>query len=252
MEQFVTRAIEALIFPPGLFLVLFTIAAVLINKRPLLARRILYAGIVAFYLISTQLVANLLINQVERYPALAEDDLKQSGVGAIVVLGSGRDKDAKEYGGDTAGRHSMLRARYGAYLQRMTGLPIVVSGGLVLDQDGKSIARVMAELLKNDFRAGQVWLEDKSRTTAENAAFSKKLLAEKQIDTVYLVTQAWHMPRSVTVFEQAGFNVVPAPTAFESGKPFKLLDVLPGAGALKLSRMALREMVGAIWYKIRH
>ena len=99
MEQFVTRAIEALIFPPGLFLALFTIAAALTNKRPLLARRILYVGIVAFYLISTQLVANLLISQVEQYPALAEDDLKQPGVGAILVLGSGRDKDAREYGG---------------------------------------------------------------------------------------------------------------------------------------------------------
>jgi uncharacterized SAM-binding protein YcdF (DUF218 family) len=252
MEQFVTRAIEAFIFPPGIFLVVFAVAAVLLQKRLLLARRLLCAGIAIFYLISTPLVADLLISQVESYPALGYEDFKQSGAGAIVILGSGRDKDAREFGGDTVGRHSLLRARYGAFLQRKTGLPIVVSGGLVLNQEGKSIAQVMADVLKEEFKAGEVWLEDKSRTTGENALYSKRLLAKKQIDTVYLVTQAWHMPRSVSIFEKVGFNVVPAPTAFESGKPFIWLDILPGAGALKLSRVALHEMAGAVWYRIRY
>jgi uncharacterized SAM-binding protein YcdF (DUF218 family) len=252
MEQFVTRAIEAFIFPPGIFLIVFAVAAVLLDKRPLLARRLLYTGIAVFYLVSTQLVADLLISQVEIYPALEEGDFKQSGAGAIVILGSGRDKDAREFGGDTVGRHSLLRARYGAFLQRKTGLPIVVSGGLVLNEEGKSIAQVMADLLEEEFKAGEVWLEDQSRTTGENALFSKRLLAKRQIDTVYLVTQAWHMPRSVRIFEKAGFNVVPAPTAFESGKPLIWLDVLPSAGAIKLSRMALHEMAGAVWYRIRY
>jgi len=252
MEQFVTRAIEAFIFPPGIFLVLFTLAAVLIQKRPLLARRLIYTGIAVLYLISTPLVADLLISQVERYPALEVKDFKKSGAQAIVILGSGRDKDAKEFGGDTVGRHSLLRARYGAFLQAQTGLPIVVSGGLVLNQEGKSIALVMADVLKTEFKAGEVWLEDKSRTTGENALYSKRLLANKQIDTVYLVTQAWHMPRSVSIFERVGFNVIPAPTAFESGKPFIWLDILPNAGAMKMSRMALHEMAGAVWYSIRY
>ena len=252
MEQFVTRAIEAFILPPGIFLVVFTVAAVLLIKRPLLARRLLYAGIAIFYLISTPLVADLLISQVERYPALEYEDFKQSGAGAIVILGSGRDKDAREFGGDTVGKHSLLRARYGAFLQRKTGLPIVVSGGLVLNQEGKSIAQVMADVLKEEYNAGEVWLEDKSRTTGENALYSKRLLEKKQIDTVYLVTQAWHMPRSVSIFEKVGFNVVPAPTAFESGKPFVWLDILPDARAIKLSSMALHEMAGAVWYRIRY
>ena len=252
MEQFVTRAIEAFIFPPGIFLVIFALAAVLLSKSPLLARRLLYAGIAIFYLISTPLVADLLISQVESYPALEHEDFKNSGAGAIVILGSGRDKDAMEFGGDTVGRHSLLRARYGAFLQRKTGLPIVVSGGLVLNQEGKSIAQVMADLLKEEFKAGEVWLEDKSRTTGENALYSKRLLEKKQIDTVYLVTQAWHMPRSVSIFEKVGFNVVPAPTAYESGKPFVWLDILPDARAIKLSSMALHEMAGAVWYRIRY
>jgi uncharacterized SAM-binding protein YcdF (DUF218 family) len=127
-----------------------------------------------------------------------------------------------------------------------------VSGGLVLDKEGKTLAQVMAELLREDFQSGEVWLEDKSRTTGENAFFSKKLLAEKQIDTIYLVTQAWHMPRSVAIFEKAGLKVIPAPTAFEGGKPFTMLALLPGAKAMNISRYAIREMAAALWYKIRY
>ena len=60
------------------------------------------------------------------------------------------------------------------------------------------------------------------------------------------------MPRSVVAFEKAGLKVVPAPTAFEGGKPFKFMDVLPSADAINISRFALHEMVGAFWYKIRY
>ncbi len=252
MEQFVTRTIDALIFPPGLFLVLFAVGLMLLNKRPALAKPLLSVGLIVFYLLSTPFIAGLLINRVETYPALDAKSLGNSAAGAIVVLASGRDKNAQEYGSDTVGAQTLLRSRYGAFLQRHTGLPILVSGGLVLGKEGKSLAQVMAELLREDFQAGEVWLEDKSRTTGENAFFSNKLLVQKQIDTIYLVTQAWHMPRSVAVFEKAGLKVIPAPTAFEGGKPFKMLALLPSAQAINISRYALREMTVALWYKIRY
>ena len=252
MEQYFTRIIESLIFPPGLFLFWFAVALLLLNKRPSLAKLILWVGMIGFYLLSTPLVSELLISRVETYPALDAENLQGSAAGAIVVLASGRNKNAREYGGDTVGKDTLTRVRYGAFLQRKTGLPILVSGGLVLDQEGESLAQVMTDVLLEDFQAGEVWLEDKSRTTGENAFFSKKLLAQKGIDTVYLVTQAWHMPRSAAIFEKAGLNVIPAPTAFEGEKPFNILSVLPGAGAIRTSYIALHEMVGAIWYRFRH
>ena len=127
-----------------------------------------------------------------------------------------------------------------------------MSGGLVLDKVGKSLAQVMAELLKEDFKAGEVWLEDKSKTTGENALFSQKLLEQKNVDTVYLVTQAWHMPRSIDAFEKTGLKVIPAPTAFEGEKSFNTMDLLPSADAINVTRLALHEMVGAIWYRVRY
>ena len=252
MEQFATHIIESMIFPPGVFLFLLAVGVLLLNKSPVFGKSALWVGLIIFYLFSTPFISSHLINQLETYPALDTNKIGNYGAGVIVVLAGERYRNAKEYGGDTVGKYTLLRCRYGAFLQRKTGLPILVSGGLVLDKGGASLAQMMAELLREDFHAGEVWLEDKSRTTGENALFSEKFLAQKKIDTAYLVTQAWHMPRSVAAFEKAGLKVVPAPTAFEGGKPFKFLDVLPSANAINISRFALHEMVGALWYKIRY
>jgi uncharacterized SAM-binding protein YcdF (DUF218 family) len=209
-------------------------------------------GLAIFYLLSTPFISGQLINQLQTYPALDKYKIGSSDASAIVILSAERDRDAREYGGDTVGKNTLLRCRYGAFLQRKTGLPILVSGGRVFDEEGKGMAQLMAEVLREDFRAGEVWLEDRSRTTGENALLSKRVLTQKNIDTIYLVTQAWHMPRSVAAFEKTGLKVIPAPTAFEGRDSFRFLDLLPRASAINTSYSALHEMIGAIWYRIRY
>ena len=45
---------------------------------------------------------------------------------------------------------------------------------------------------------------------------------------------------------------LPAPTAFKGDGEFEFLDLRPDANALHVSRLALHEMVGATWYRIRY
>ncbi len=252
MELIVTNIIKLLILPPGLFFWLFAAGLLLINRRPVIGKSLLWTGLAAFYLTSTPVISGLLIKQLEIYPALNASNLKVYNAGAIVVLTSEREKNAEEYGTDTVGQYSLLRARYGAYLHHKTGLPVLVSGGFVLDTEGKSLAQTMAETLKQDFQVASVWLEEKSHTTAENALFSSEMLNQKQIDTIFLVTQAWHMPRSVAVFEATGLSVIPAPTAFMGDNLIELSGLLPNANAIYISRLALHELAGFVWYKIRY
>ncbi len=252
MEVLATNIIKLLILPPGLFFLLLVTGLLLSRRRPVIGKSMLWLGLVIFYLTSMPIVAEFLIDQLEIYPPLGADDIAHHTAGAIVILTSEREKDAKEYGGDTVGVNSLLRSRYGAFLQRKTGLPILVSGGFVLDKEGKSLAQTMFESLKQDFHADEVWLEDNSRTTAENAFFSRTLLSQKHIDTVFLVTQAGHMPRSVAVFENTGLKVIPAPTAYKGDKPLEFTGLLPDANAITVTRFALYEMAGLLWYKIRY
>jgi uncharacterized SAM-binding protein YcdF (DUF218 family) len=92
----------------------------------------------------------------------------------------------------------------------------------------------MADSLQHDFGIKNVWLEDRSQTTAENALFTARLLKTKRINSVLLVTHAYHMPRALRMFEQSGLNVVPAPTVLsverDSNEPL-IISLLPSASA---------------------
>lgn len=250
MWQLVARTFEELVLPPGLFLILTACCLYLRRKRPALGKASVYTVMLVFYLCCSPYFAGLLISQVETYPALDASNPGDPTAGAIVLLSGDLSFAAPEYGGDTVGGHTLLRARYAAFLQRNTGLPILVSGGLLPHGANKSLAQAMAENLKQDFNAAELWLEDKSISTAENAFFSKTLLAQKQVSRVYLVTQTWHMPRAVAIFEKAGLSVIPAPTAFLGARAFNWNNLLPSAGGLNMSRYALREMAAYIWYQV--
>jgi len=88
------------------------------------------------------------------------------------------------------------------------------------------------------------WVDARSRDTAENAREMQRLLGPEGVRRIALVTDAWHMPRSVLAFQAAGFEVVPAPTGFPSTRTRPLLEWLPSAEGLSLSRQVLREWVG--------
>ncbi len=66
--------------------------------------------------------------------------------------------------GDSVSRRALERLRYGAYLHRLTGLPILVSGGAPYGEP-VSEAELMQAALVSDFRVEVKWVEDKSANT---------------------------------------------------------------------------------------
>ena len=105
----------------------------------------------------------------------------------------------------------------------------------------------------DSFNVNVSWKEEQSLNTAENAYYSAKLLKQNDINSIFLVTHAWHMRRSVMVFENQGLNVTAAPTIFVSrDDDFSLMDYLPSAGALYQTRLALHEYLGMVWYKMKY
>ncbi|PWG74936.1 hypothetical protein DF186_15320, partial [Enterococcus hirae] len=80
-----------------------------------------------------------------------------------------------------------------------------------------SEAMLGAEVLQRDFGVATRWLEERSRTTWENALFSAEMLRAAGVERVVLVTSAAHMPRSRWCFEQNGIEVIAAPVGFMGG-----------------------------------
>ena len=101
------------------------------------------------------------------------------------------------------------------HISRKTHLPILATGGAV-HGESRPEAELAKIALETEFNVPVRLTETKSRITAENAALSFKLLAQHGIRKIALVTHAFHMPRSVQVFERVGFDVTPAPTLLSS------------------------------------
>lgn len=95
----------------------------------------------------------------------------------------------------------------------------------------------------------RIVLENESRTTDENARFTRDLVAPKPGERWLLVTSAHHMPRSIGVFRKAGFDVEPYPVDWrtrgwiDAWMPFDRLTT-----GLACADTAVHEWVGLLAY----
>ena len=245
------RSIEFLLYPPG-NLLLFLVLGLIFFRFPRIQRGLAIIAACQLLLLSLPVVSNGLMRSLEsQYPPQAELWKAQSP-DAIVVLGGGRNDKAQEYGGITVSNAEMERLRYAAMLHRHTQAPILLTGGDPI-QSGISEAQLMQQVLKGEFNVQARWLEENSHTTWENAEYSDTQLAADGVKSAWLVTHAWHMPRSVQVFSDRQVTYLPAPHSYGTGSWDKLwFKWVPQASALAMSSVALHEWLGLAWYKLRY
>lgn len=246
--------LELLIAPPGCCIWLILAGLVLLRRRPRWGYGLAGTGVALLFLASLPICASALMSMLEPYPALPAAELDAPRAQAIVVLGAGRRHGAEEYGGgDTLNALALERLRYGAWLAKRSGLPLLVSGGLAKNGQPAE-AELMKRVLAQEFSLAPRWVEPDSRTTYENAEFSAKMLKADGITRVYVVTHAWHEPRALWSFHHFQLEAIPAPTVFAGlgHGPRELHDFLPSARALEKTAFAFHEMVGNVWYRIRY
>ncbi len=242
--------LKQLLLPPASLILISFVGLIVARKRWDIGWWIAAISLFLFYLMATPIGAGALSRVLETSPPLALGALPVSQAQAIVILGSDGDY-AAELGGDTVGALTLARLRYGARLQRRTGLPILVSGGPPGENE-ISLAEHMSQALATDYGISDSWMETHSRDTWENAVDSAVILRAKNVDRIYLVTHARDMPRALRAFRLAGLTVIPAPIAFEAENREGLHTISPSAKSLLASYYALYEIVGGIEYKVLH
>lgn len=251
LSWLITNALASFLLPPMSLVLLALLGYLLQRHHRKTGTALVLLSVLLLIGMSTPAGSRLLIKPLqERYVPVA--DPRGSGAQAIVVLGGGRDilspEDANR---DRPSTETLMRLRHGARLHRLTGLPLLVSGGNP-DGQGESEAVVMARSLDEDFRVKTTWIEDTSDNTAQNARHSAAMLKEAGIQRILLVTDAIHMRRAEQIFQRAGFEVVPAPTAFKKRGPLTPASYIPKAEHLKDSHYALHEWIGVVWYRLRY
>lgn len=171
---------------------------------------------------------------------------------AIVVL-SGDDLRASPGGllaPPNVGGLTLQRMRAGILLHRRTGLPILVSGGVVREGD-PPIAAAMATVMRDEFAAPPRWVEDRSLTTWENATYTAAMLKAEGIGSVYVVTDAWHLRRALLAFRHAGLRATAAPAHFTGPDHLTAASFVPSMQGWSASHFALHEWIGLAWYWLR-
>ncbi|MGY8998824.1 MAG: YdcF family protein [Rhodospirillales bacterium] len=127
---------------------------------------------------------------------------------------------------------------------------LVFTGGSgVLGAQTLKEADVIGPLLQNlGLDPNRVILENQSRNTAENASFTKELLKPRMDQRWLVITSAFHMPRAMGSFRQAGWNAIAYPVDYHTlSNPNLSLGFSLRNGLNSLSA-AIHEWAGLTFY----
>ena len=240
---FITKVITSIILPPFNIALLWILSLIFARFNcKILSRLCALFGIVMLYLISTPFFATKLSDTLTTNDNLTLEDYRSAQ--AIVVLSGGMRDGQELFGKIVAGDVTLSRMRYGAYLHKETGLPILITGSNAF---GRSEAAVMADEFERFFGITPKWLEEQAKNTEENARFSHEMLAKEGINKIVLVTNSWHMKRAKVLFEKQGFEVLTASSG-PGVTPERYYDnifyYLPQGGAVSSVTTSLKEWVG--------
>ncbi|APH72500.1 YdcF family protein [Aquibium oceanicum] len=175
-------------------------------------------------------------------------------VDGIVVLGGGFEGGVNRARGGYELNSAADRFVETAILaRRYPQATVLVSGGTgALLLKGEADAETAPRLLEALGVDGErLVLEGQSRDTYENAVFSRQLADPQEGETWLLVTSAFHMPRSVGLFREAGFPVVPWPADYRTAGDEGFGLARDNAfDSLQNTAIAMREWIGLIAYRL--
>lgn len=237
----------SLVTIPGIIIVIHIMASVLflLRKQKMSGMFSLIMALI-IYFISIPVTGNHVISLVEAknvyHPGKSID--------VIILLGGGVVEGVDDLSGkDSLPPDVMARVVDTARIYNMSRMPVIISGGS--PGAGQHESGLMGRFLQDLGIPGKdIILESRSRDTGENAVYVKKIFMDKGYKRGLLVTSAYHVRRAAMIFKKSGIDVVP----HSSGKMGELKnrtqydDFLPGIYSLKKTAIALRELLGYIYY----
>ncbi|MGB9736212.1 MAG: YdcF family protein [bacterium] len=249
----ISKLFTSWFLPPGVFILILVVWAIILIKKKhagIGILMLLFSGLM--YTASLEPIADKLIMPLENtYAQLNIKDISEHDV--YVVLGGGIHSNAPDLEGSGSPTGDALHRLVYAYrLYRIQPLPIIVSSGKGFKCQ-KSEAPVMKRyLVQMGVRDRDIFMDEKSRNTYENALDVKNVCEKILCKKIILITSAYHMKRAIYAFKHAGLtNVLPAPTDYKTNRTcYNLIDYMPDMEALTNTYRALHEYIGLIYYKL--
>ena len=238
---FILSKILGYLTVPSNLLVMIGLAgiALLFTRFVRAGRRLLAASIILIVVIGVLPVGTALILPLEeRFPQWNPAQGTPTG---IIVIGGVINAERSAARGQISLDDSAERVTAAVELARKySSARIVFAGGTEA-----SYAALFFENL--GVLRDRITIETQSRNTAENAVFTKRLIAPKPGERWLLVTSALHMPRAIGAFRQAGFPVEAFPVDYQTDG---WEDLRKLSGSMHRLDTAVHEWLGLLAYWI--
>lgn len=260
MNIFLSKLLPLFLYPAGLVTLLLVLTLLFWKKRRL-AFTFLITAFLILLVAGNKYAATAFSRTLEwRYPALPHGTTAD----VIVVLGGGTEPNVDP--------RSMVevnaagdRVLYAIHLYQQGAAPVLLlSGGDIdfINDSPSTPADDMAILMEMlGVPRAAMLIQNESLNTQQDAELSCALIKENGFERVILVTSAFHMPRSVLLFEAQGCQVIPAPTDFTitvdgwerlSNPTIQefILDLLPSYSHISTITKTLKEYFGMWYYQL--
>jgi uncharacterized SAM-binding protein YcdF (DUF218 family) len=251
------KFISNIFISPGIFIIILLMIFMMSFRKKSMGKAnfLLLITIIGIYLLSIEPVKDMIVQPLEKnYLPITRVQLDK--VDCYVVLGGGMyDNSPKSLSPVTGSpsKSALFRVIEGVRLYKESPKKIIITGGIVYGgekSEGSVYKGLMVDL---GVLGSDIIIEGKSRTTEENAEFTKKIMIEKEYKKAALITSATHMKRSKYIFEKYGADVIPAPTGYLSRykNSYRMDSYFPNADNFVDIRSAVWEYIGLIFYKIK-
>ena len=238
-----SKLLLVLILPFTWFLAFFI--AALVVKKPHLKRRFLIISAVIMLLFSSPVLFSIFSHYWDIKPV----PLKKTGAySCAVVLGGFSGEDANGNGFFNTSADRFIEGLKLLTTGKVTHILISSGNGNLIHTKFEEADWVQTQLKQLNVPDSCVLIENRSRNTIENAAFSKIILNKSHLQPPYiLVTSAFHMRRSMNIFKKTNLDVIPYPCNYIAGEKNISVDgLIPDAAVLGSWNYYTKEVVGNI------
>jgi uncharacterized SAM-binding protein YcdF (DUF218 family) len=217
-----------------------------------LGRQLAGASIALMLIFGLTPAANWLMLPLEmRFPVPSLDNRRIDGV--VVLGGALLERQTLAHGPAAVNDAAERLIAMADLARRYPGVRVVFTGGAgafsgAALPEGEIVRQKLQEF---GLSPDRVIIESRSVNTHENAVFTKEMLSPKPGETWLLVTSAWHMPRSVGIFRQQGWDVLAYPVDHRTagwGDAWRWFNTV--SDGLRRTDVAMREYVGLVAYRL--
>lgn len=241
------KILPVFFLPLGLVIVIIGIGA-LLRKWV-----VVWIGVALLWVFSMPVTGDWLIRQVEGVDRrVAVESLEQAD--AVVVLGGMVEQVPGVYYGEWRDAADRFEGGLEVFLAGKAPLLIFMGAKVPWMPDARPEGEILAErAIRLGISGDAVRVTGRVGNTADEARAVKELLAGTERPEIVLVTSAFHMKRASMLFRSAGMEVQPFPVDFRTSyySEKTLVDFLPSAGGIENAEIAIREILGLLYYKIR-